>query len=182
MAGKRRWFRRRHKFGFGSRVRSFKPRQSLVKTFTVSSMAITANNVASGKTFTYANILPDVNIGRAICIHKIVVDVAMAGGTAAAASGIVQGRMANTPWSAATNLSTGGRAEGNSTNMQRVTIAKPTRLVMGAKLSGQKNWVVGDSSTICIEIFGWAFLATTLHLGITVYYEYDNDNVISSIA
>lgn len=182
MPGKRRWGRRRggrSKFG----LMRFRPRNGgLVNSAIVSVLTVTANNVASGKTFGYQNILPDVQAGRAICIHKIIVDVAMAGGTAAAASGCIQGRLAYTPWSEATGIVGEGAPRGVCTKLQRFTIAKPTRLVMGPKLPGHRNWVFANSATQVLELTAWSVLATTLHLAITTFYEYENDDVISSVA
>lgn len=181
MPVKRRGIFRRRRFGVR---RGFPrvPRSNIVVSHTVSTMSFTAGPIASVKQFSYNVVLPDVQAGRPICIKKVLIRAAMAGGTAAAASVILQGRMIGEPWTSASNIIGGASAKANATNLQMITISKPTTLHLGPRLPGNFEWMQQDTNNIFFEVVGWSLLATSANLAISVYYTYGNDNIVSVIS
>lgn len=151
---------------------------NVTNTIHTSSLTMTAGNVGAAKNFTYAVLLNDVNAGRNIVIHEVIINAVMAGGTSFGCH--LQGRLIGEPFSGAGGVT--GLAYGSCSTLQAVSIGRNTIIRLRPRVPGAWNFVQPESTNTLLQVVGYSFLAGTVGLAITVKYTYGNDQVITNIA
>jgi len=147
-------------------------RNGTVFSTVVSSVATVSGNVLTSKTFTLAQIIPDVSTGRDVRLHSVQVGFASASATGGQAGGMAQVVLVGEPWVF------GQGTLGTYASMPFASLNNSHRTVISVRAPNQFP-VAQNRTGAAISLSVYSVLAGSWQLDIRATYSYTADAVVS---